>query len=458
MRHARRIVPLLACAFGALLVACDDSDGSPSTDGSVPDEAVMPDGPPPEPTAPMTDSAPANAPAGQRLEGFTVSITAPERALAVRVVRGGGHVDGARETTLTSGSDGMVAIPWVLGPAPVDNVLEVSVAEAPELPPLSITVRGTLDAPIRAEPFADVHGFLDAEGYSGGLESTEDLAFGPDGLMLGVPGGLVHVAPDGTVTRRPVDEGIARLWGFAYDLEGYIWGVDIEGDRMVRIAPDGSYEDRLDMVDGELLAGPNYVAVDHDGRVYLTDPCRGEIIRLDPSTDEIRVHRFDLLTEGGPNGLAVSPDGTRMYAATENTGLLCSHEEVPIQEEIAGVYVIDLDDFGNHTPLAEGIGLFGDGLAFDAEGNLYVVVDRIANFQLESSVIVVFPAGESEGVDFLVAAERQIFANVAFGEGDYGETTLYIALLAVPGFSNPDSRGLERFDVGIAGLPLLPPQ
>jgi len=430
---------ILCLGFG--LAACDE-DAAEAT----------------PPTAPaLVGEAPADAPAGQALAGLAIDVTAPDTAITITVTRGGGRVGDVRQTTAQSGPDGIATVDWTLGPAPVDNALTIAVPDAPDLAPLTVTVRATLDAPIRAEPFADVHRFLLDEGYSGGLESTEDLSFGPGGLFLGAPGGLLHVAPDATITRRPVDEGIARVWGFAFDAAGEIWGVDIEGDRLVKIAADGSYEDRLSMVDDEPLEGPNYVAVDHEGRVYLTDPCRGEIIRLDPATGDVRVHGFDLLTEGGPNGLAVSPGGTEMYVATENTGLLCSHRDVPLQDEIAGVYVIDLDDFGDHTPLAQGIGLFGDGLAFDIEGNLYVVVDRQENFQIEASVIMVFPAGEGEGVDFLVAAERQIFANVAFGEGDYGDTTLYIALLAVPGFSDPDSRGLERFDVGIAGLPLLPP-
>lgn len=428
----RRILPLIPAL---ILLACDDSDPAPTV------------------TAPaLVSPTPDEAPAGQPLADIVVDVTAPDTPLTVTVLRGGGAV-----TDVRSGPDGTVALPWTLGVAPVDNLISVAVTDAPEIPALMIQVRGTLAEPLRAEPFADVHAFLDAEGYTGNLESTEDLAFGPDGLFLGAPGGLLHVAPDGAVSRRAVDPGIERLWGFAFDAAGDIWGVDIEGDRMVRIAPDGTYEGVLDMVDGEPLEGPNYVAVDHDGRVYLTDPCRGEIIRLDPATGDMRIHTFDLVTEGGPNGLAVSADGAQMYVATENTGILCGHVgRVDVDAEIAGVYVIELDDFETRQPLAEGIALFGDGLALDVDGNLYVVADWQANFQLERSAVVVFPAGESEGTVFLVADEGQVFANVAFGAGEYGATTLYIALLAIPGFTDPDSRGLERFEVGIAGLPLLP--
>lgn len=404
---------------------------------------------PPVVTAPvLLDEAPTHAPAGRHIE-LRVDVTAPDTPLAVTVRRGGGWADDTR-----SGPDGVAIIRWVLGVAPVDNAIEIALADGSRAAPIALTVRGTLDTPWRAEPFADVHGFLDAEGHT---DSTEDLGFGPDGLVLGAPAGLLNVAPDGTITRRPVGEGVNRIWGFAFDADGAVWGVDAGNGRMVRIDPDGAVTEAIADSGGEPLEGPNYVAVDHQGRIYLTDPCRGEIIRLDPASGDTVVHTFDRLTEGGPNGLAVTADGEEMYVATQNTGLLCGQADIPIDAEIAGIHVIDLDDFGGgHRPFAENVALFGDGLAFDAEGNLYAVFDWQENFRIETSAVLVFPAGEREGVPFLVAADRQIFANVAFGTGAYGAETLYIALLAVPGFTDRASRGLERFEVGIPGQPLLP--
>ena len=49
-------------------------------------------------------------------------------------------------------------------------------------------------------------------------------------------------------------------------------------------------------------------------------------------------------------------------------------------------------------------------------------------------------------------ANDRVFANPVFGKGAFGETQLYLALLAVPGFTDPSARGLMRFDVGIKGL------
>lgn len=439
--RTRLLLALLLVPPLALLSACDGGGDDDPTPDPTPD--ALPsgghDGGPTPGLLEVITAPPATAPAGSVVT-FDVFVSGDDRGPTITVERGGGSVE-----------VGPSGYQWTLGVAPVDNRVTVS----SDFETVTFTVRATLEEPYRAEAFGDVHGFLSAEGYDGMLESTEDLTFTAAGLLMGAPGGLLHVAPDATVTRYLESDDLTRVWGFAAGPGGILWAVDIGNDRLVRILGDGSVEQALTTDGMQPLVGANYVALDGMGRVYLTDPCLGEIIRLDPMTDEITVHTFDLPTEGGPNGLALSPDGESMYVATENTGLLCSHAGmVGLQDPIAGVYVIDLDDFGTHTPVAQNIGLFGDGLAFDAEGNLYVVVDREENFRLSQSAIVVLPGGEGPPVDFIEADDGKIFANVAFGEGEYGEGMLYIALLAIAGFSDDDSRGLARFEVGIPGLPL----
>lgn len=401
-----------------------------------------------EPVAPtLVGEAPASAPAAEAVEGLVVDVGEPGETLTLTVTRGGGSTT----SEVQSAQDGTAEIAWTLGIAPVDNTLTVERSGVSET--LEITIRATLAEPLRAEPFGEVNAFLNEEGHDG---STEDLTFTEDGLLMGAPEGVLHVDSSGDVTRWLQDDTLSKVWGFAVDADGTLWAVDLENKRMVRIDTDGTVTEVLTTNGSEQLEGANYVAVDHDGLIYLSDPCLGQIIRFDPTTEETAVLQFDLESEGGPNGLAVSADGTELYVATENTGFLCSHADIDFQIEIAGVYVVDLDDFETKRPLAEGLGLFGDGLAFDVEGNLYVVVDTESNFSLEQSLIVVFPKGESVGVPFLVAGEETLFANLAFGQGEYGESTLYLALLSIPLFTNDESRGLERFDVGIAGLPLLP--
>jgi hypothetical protein len=98
------------------------------------------------------------------------------------------------------------------------------------------------------------------------------------------------------------------------------------------------------------------------------------------------------------------------------------------------------------------MGLFGDGVAFDAEGNLYVIFDTQVDLALEESAVWVLPAGDIELYKFLSAGDV-VFANLAFGRGAFGEETMYIALLAIDAFNLP-VRGVNRIEIGIAGLPL----
>ncbi len=67
----------------------------------------------------------------------------------------------------------------------------------------------------------------------------------------------------------------------------------------------------------------------------------------------------------------------------------------------------------------------------------------------------VLPEGETELVPFISVSDY-VMANIAFGQGNFDHGDLYIATLAVPGFTLPETRGVRRFNVGIAGQPLLP--
>ena len=118
---------------------------------------------------------------------------------------------------------------------------------------------------------------------------------------------------------------------------------------------------------------------------------------------------------------------------------------------------MDVSDagFGARETIAANFALFGDGLTFDVEGNLYVIFDTQANFALDESALWILPAGERNLVKFLSVRDH-VLANPDFGRGDFGDGMLYIALLAVPPFTSPEARGVERIEVGIAGLPLLP--
>lgn len=430
------------------LSACSDGGGDaldPSSDAAVsPDTAVAA-------VLSLVTAAPATAPAGDIVPDLAVRLTedgAPlaEIPLAFSVTKGGGSVSAELQTDAA----GEAVLPWQLGIAPVDNTLHIAAAGTS----LEVTIRATRETTTAPEALLDLDAFLTGEGLAG---TTEDLAFTADGAMLmGVPGALVRIDAAGEASLRALSgDPLTGPLGVAVDGEGGVWIADSDGSALRHVSPDGTVTTPLVDDGAEPLQAPNYVAVGPAGRIYVTDPCLGALLRYDPSEGVVdAVERFDVATEGGPNGLAFDEDGGELYVTTENTGLLCGHS-VDAVANLAGLYALPVDEggFGERRSIATGIGLFADGLAFDIEGNLYVAIDRVAGLSLDESAIEVLPAGSDTLLPFLSVSDR-ILANVAFGVGGFGETTLYVALLSVPPFTEESARGVERIEVGIAGLPL----
>lgn len=404
----------------------------------------------------VVGDVPATAAAGSRLPVVVAARdanggVAAGVAVDAAVALGGGSIEPPRAVTDASGQ---AAFTWTVGVAPVANEVVLSADRAQA----AASTRATLAAPYEPAPFGDVDAFLDAQGLAG---STEDLEFTPDGqrLLLAVPGALLALDPAGNAEIVPLTgEPLVSPLGLAYDRDGILWIADSGQSALLKVTPDGNVTKALTSDGTQDLVGPNYVAVGPDGRVYLSDPCIGELIRFDPQRGVAdAVLSFDLPTEGGPNGFAFDPTGKRLLLATENTGLLCGHSFVGITDPIATLFAIDVDDagFGDVETVVADFALFGDGAAFDVEGNLYVIFDTQKDFMLEESAIWVLPAGGAQ-LERLASVRGRVLANLAFGTPAFGEGELYIALLAVPPFTPPSARGAERLSVGIPGLPLLP--
>jgi len=431
----------LSAACGALLVlllvaGCDDDLGPA---GDVAELILV--------------THPASAPAGALVPDLVVrALDAEGRAvrgaeLTAVALTGGGA---APATTWIADRRGEVALDWTLGAPPVMNTLLVSAGDVD----LELAVRAVVETPPVPEPFADVHAFLTARGREG---STEDLAFrGGDALIIGVPGGLATLAPEGTVEPITLSgDAIVSPLGIAYDAQGRLWVCDDGAVR--RVSPGGVVETVLTDDGAELLLLPNHIARAPDGAMVFTDSCLGRIYRVDASSGAITATlELDIATQGGPNGVAFGPDG-HLWFTTENTVLLCGHFDIDIDvvDPVAGLYRVALapEAFEPPVAVAEGIALFGDGLAFDVEGNLYASFITEAGFTLDESIIYVLPHGETTLARFF-AVREQVMANLAFGVGPFGDSTLYLTLLAIPPFTAPEARGVLRLPVGIPGLPL----
>ncbi|MGF6935535.1 gluconolactonase [Paraburkholderia sp. UCT70] len=180
---------------------------------------------------------------------------------------------------------------------------------------------------------------------------------------------------------------------------------------VVRTEHDGSLTVLCDRYNGERLNSPNDVVVKSDGTVWFSDPHYGikmdyeggraeqelpcNVYRFDPHTGRLDVMADDF---GGPNGLAFSPDESRLYIA--DTGAF--HDDNAERH----IRVFDLEAEGRlkggnvfHT-VSPGA---ADGFRCDEDGNVWT--------SAADGVHCVSPEGRLLGK----VRVPEVVANVTFG-------------------------------------------
>jgi gluconolactonase len=168
--------------------------------------------------------------------------------------------------------------------------------------------------------------------------------------------------------------------GNTRDREGRLVSCEHGGRRVTRTEPDGALTVIADSYRGKRLNSPNDVVVKSDGTIWFSDPTYGilsdyeghrtepeqdgcHVFRVDPATGEVAVVADDFVK---PNGLAFSPDESRLYVA--DSGL--SHDP-------DGPHHIRVFDVGRSNRLTGGEVFVEvspgvpDGFRLDVEGNLW---------------------------------------------------------------------------------------
>lgn len=160
--------------------------------------------------------------------------------------------------------------------------------------------------------------------------------------------------------------------GNAFDAAGNLY--TCQHDRkLTRTAPDGNITVLADKYDGKRLNSPNDLVLASDGTLYFTDPHYG-LIGVGPeiAPEEQPVRGVYKLTPDGklirmveslgiPNGVALSPDESKLYIADSATGNL---------------FVMPRDgasppELFAEQPLPPGAEPLADGIKVDAKGNVY---------------------------------------------------------------------------------------
>ena len=245
----------------------------------------------------------------------------------------------------------------------------------------------------------------------GSKETIAEITGGPNGAAIGPDGALYLCNNGGCFTE--IDFGGLSFPG-PFDKSKY------SGGRIQRVdIATGSVTDLYTECDGHPLRAPNDLVFDNNGGFYFTD----HGIRHDRDFDLTGIYYAK--TDGSmikevvfpaesPNGVGLSPDGTKLYWAETYTGR---------------VYQATVTAPGETTPFSpidpSGLlcGLPGlqlcDSLAVDGDGNVCV-----ATLGLESAGIsVISPKGEL--LEQILTGDP-LTTNICFGGPDF--KTAYITL------------------------------
>ncbi len=241
----------------------------------------------------------------------------------------------------------------------------------------------------------------------GRKETVAETGGGPNGLAVG-PDGLLYCCNNG---------------GFQYvENAGYLapHGIakDYSGGRIERIDPTtGAVEVLYKSGDfGCVLRGPNDIVFDEHGGFWFTDHGKQDFANRCHDIVGIFYAKADgshleevIFPSNNPNGVGLSPDGKRLYAAeTYTCRLMAFNITAPGKvDDAAG-------PGGPGIPIYRPAGYkFFDSLGMEAGGNICVATIG------ECGISVISPAGDL--VEF-VATDDVFTTNICFGGADMMDT------------------------------------
>ena len=228
--------------------------------------------------------------------------------------------------------------------------------------------------------------------------------------------------------------------GQTRDRQGRLIACSHRGRCLYRTEYDGHVTTLVDRHAGKRLNSPNDVVVKSDGSIWFTDPLYGisndyeggrqaseqppAVYRFEPETGDIRIVADDF---DGPNGLAFSPDETRLYIA-----------ETGNQTEQSPRQYIRVFNVGPDGTTLSGGDIFHkiepgycDGMRVDEYGNIWSsAADGVHCISADGELLGrIFVPHRVSNVTFGGLAKNRLFIG--------GSTTLYAIFLNCRGVQVP---------------------
>jgi gluconolactonase len=249
------------------------------------------------------------------------------------------------------------------------------------------------------------HGF---RALAEGLDHPECVAWGPDGYVYagGEAGQIYRVGWGGDVELVGSTGGF--VLGLCLDADANVYACDTLNAAIMRVSPAGEVSRYFGGEAGRPLVGPNYAVFDDAGNLFFSES--GEYHK---DNGRLWVVRPDGQGEVLRDDVRQFPNGAALDAAQENLYVVLSTLPGVVRVPLAGGPVETVAVLEHRVP---------DGVAFDADGGLYV------SCYTPDELLRVGPDGE---VDVVASDwERNMLAaptNLAFCGPDLG--TLVVANL-----------------------------
>lgn len=237
------------------------------------------------------------------------------------------------------------------------------------------------------------------QNFGVGVQEAEGVVVDKDGFVFG--GGrnavMYKVSPDDQVTELfTLPEGSIPN-GITMDKNGDIIYCDLGKEALFRVTQAGQVTFIADQVGDVKLSLPNFACYDAEGNLFVSNTSTSNLMAVMPELSNptpsgalVRIRpdgRGDVVAKGiyAANGVAIDPKEEAVYVLESS------------RNDCLRIAMKNDGTFGQPEVYSEGFPALPDGMAFDADGNMYTTLPGVADasgITPANKIIVINPSGQ----------------------------------------------------------------